>query len=116
MSNVQHKQMAAGRWWELTLCEQLAHIGSEVSRFLRWRERNPRIAQGALMRAIELLDLTLDDTRHRTSVARLREIARTREVLLDFVVGPNAYHSSGPALQKYFDVFARAAARVRHGA
>jgi len=113
MSPVQHESLAAGRWWELTLCEQMGHIGSEVGRALKWKDRNPAIAQGALERAIELLDLTLDDPRHRRSVARLREIARAREVLLDFLVGENTYHSDGPSLQRYFDAFALAAARGR---
>ena len=97
--------MAAGRWWELTLAEQLGHVGSEVSRTLLWRARNAGIAQGAMERALELIDLTLDDPRHRRSVCRLREIARTREVLLDFLVGPNQYHSTGPELQRYFDAY-----------
>jgi hypothetical protein len=105
--------MAAGRWQRLTLCEQMGHVGSEVGRALRWRTRNPAIAQGALERAIELLDLTLDDPRHRLSVARLREIARTRETLLDFMVGQNVYNTTGAALQRYFDAFALAAARAR---
>ncbi|MBM3318683.1 MAG: hypothetical protein FJY75_12605 [Candidatus Eisenbacteria bacterium] len=108
---VRHRGLAAGRWWELTVCEQMGHVGSEVGRALDWWERNPKIAQGALERALELLDLTLDDPRHRRSVARLREIARAREVLLDFLVGENEYGSTGPGLRRYFDVFARAAAR-----
>lgn len=79
-----HKDLAEGRWWELSLYEQLENVGSEVSRALRWKTRNPGIAQGAIERVLELLDLTLADPRHRRSVARLREIARTREVLVDF--------------------------------
>jgi hypothetical protein len=109
MTEPLHREMAAGRWWQLTLAEQLGHVGSEVSRTMRWSTRDARIAQGAMDRALELLDLTLDDPRHRRSVARLREIARLREVLVDFLVGPNAYGSTGPALQKYFDAYAFAA-------
>jgi len=109
MTEVRHRELAAGRWWQLPLAEQLGHVGSEVSRTLRWRTRDARLAQGALERALELIDLTLDDPRHRRSVARLREIARAREVLLDFLVGPNDYRSTGPALQKYFDAYAMAA-------
>ena len=105
--------MAAGRWWTLTLAEQLGNIGSEVSRALSWRSRNPRIAQGAMERALELIDLTLDDPRHRSSVARLREICRVREILLDFLVGTNQYGSTETTLQRYFDAFAVAAARRR---
>ena len=108
MTDVKHREQAAGRWWQLTLAEQLGNVGSEVSRTLRWRSRNASIAQGAMDRALELLDLTLADPRHRRSVARLREIARAREVLVDFLDGPNQYHSSAASLQRYFDAYALA--------
>lgn len=113
MSAIRHRELAEGRWWTLTLAEQLGNIGSEVSRTLKWRSRDPRLAQGALERALELIDLTLDDPRHRSSVARLREICRTREVLLDYLVGPNQYATNAEDLQRYFDAFAVAAARAR---
>jgi len=113
MKDVKHREMAGGRWWKLTLAEQLGNVGSEVSRALKWRSRDPRIAQGALERALELIDLTLADPRHRRSVARLREIARAREVLLDFLVGPNQYGSTAAGLQRYFDAYAVAASRRR---
>jgi|SRR5678815_4751854 hypothetical protein len=109
MTGVRHADLAAGRWWTLPLAEQLGHVGSEISRTLRWKNRNPVIAQGALQRALELLDLTLADPRHRRSVTRLREIARAREVVVDFVAGPNQYNSTGPSLQRYFDAYALAA-------
>ena len=113
MTDVMHREMAAGRWWTLSLAEQLGHVGSEVGRTLRWRPRDARVAESAMERALELLDLTLADPRHRRSVARLREIARAREVLLDFLVGPNEYRSTGPALQRYFDAYAALASRTR---
>jgi hypothetical protein len=108
---MQHRDMQAGRWWQMSLAEQLGNVGSEVSRAIRWSARNPALAQGALHRALELIDLTLDDPRQRQSVARLREIARAREVVVDFLAGPNQYGSTGPSLQKYFDAFALAARR-----
>jgi hypothetical protein len=109
----QHRDLSAGRWWDLSLAEQLGNVGSEVGRAIRWMPTHPARAQAALHRALELIDLTLDDPRHRRSVARLREIARTREVLVDFLAGPNQYRSSGPSLQRYFDAFAVAASRRR---
>jgi hypothetical protein len=115
MTGVQHADLAAGRWWTLTLAEQLGHVGPEVSRTLRWQSRNPPIAQGAMQRALELIDFTLADPRHRRSVARLREIARAREVLVDFVDGSNQYHSTGPSLQRYFDAYAVAARKRSTG-
>ena len=109
MSGVQHRDLAAGRWWELSLAEQRGNIGSEISRATRWPGRNDGLARGALERALELFDLTLDDPRHRCSEARLRELARAREVVVDFFDGPNDYHSTAAGLQKYFDAYAIAA-------
>lgn len=111
MSQVQHRDLADGRWWQLSLAEQLGHVGSEISRAVRWTSRRPDMAQGAVYRALELLDLTLADPRQRQSPARLREIARAREVVADFFAGPNQYGSTGPSLQKYFDAYAVAARR-----
>jgi hypothetical protein len=53
------------------------------------------------------------DMRHRASVARLREICRAREVLLDFLNGANQYRSTEADLRRYFDAFAVAAANER---
>lgn len=111
MTSVQHRDLAAGRWWELSLAEQLGNVGSEVSRAIRWQSRNPDVARGALHRALELLDLTLADPRMTPNRGRLREIARAREVVADFLAGPNEYASTGASLQKYFDAYAIAARR-----
>lgn len=116
MNSPLHKDSAAGRWWELSLYEQLGNVGSEVGRALRWKTRNPQIAQGAFERALDLMDLTLDDPRHRQSVSRLRELARAREVLVDFLAGSNEYQSTDDSLQRYFDAFAVAAALARERA
>jgi len=113
MTDMKHRELTAERWFTFTLAEQLGNVGSEVSRTLKWRSRNPEIAERAMARVLELIDLTLDDPRQRSSVARLREICRVREVLLDFLVGPNQYNSTELTLQRYFDAFAVAAAKAR---
>ena len=110
---VQHRDLASGRWFAMSLAEQMANIGSEVSRATRWSGKNADLARSALYRALELLDLTLDDPRHRRSVARLRELARTREVLIDSFDGRNEFATTASSLQKYFDQFARAARAPR---
>lgn len=71
------------------------------------------MAQAALYRGLELMDLMLDDPQHRGSVARLREIARVREVMVDVLSGTNEYGSTALSLQRYFDHFA-VLARRRH--
>ena len=110
-----HRDLAAGRWETMTIAEQMGNVGSEVGRALKWKDRNPEIARNAVNRALDLMDLTLADPRYRASVARLREIARTREALVDFLIGSNEYGSTAASLQRYFNAFAMAAARARHG-
>ena len=57
--SIQHRELAAGRWWELSIAEQLGNVGSEVGRSIRWSSRNPELARAALDRALELIDLAL---------------------------------------------------------
>ncbi len=102
----------ASRWRSLSLAEQFGNIGSEISRAIRWSATNPDRSRSALYRGLELFDMMLDDPQHRRSVARLREIARAREVVVDFLAGSNEYGSTGPSLQKYFDYFAVTARRA----
>lgn len=109
--STEHRDLAAGRWLELSLAEQLGNVGSEFGRAVRWSSSRPALSEKAFHRALELLDLTLDDPRHRRSLPRLREIARAREVVADFFSGENRYGSTAASLQKYFDAFAVAARR-----
>ena len=52
--NYQHQQLAEGRWNKLSFLEQMANVGSEVERTLRWKEKgNSRYSQLAFFRALE---------------------------------------------------------------
>ena len=101
-----HKELAAGRWFQLSLMEQLANIGSEVSRARRWKGKDENTFQNAVERALELFDLTLEDPRWR---GRLREIARAREVFCDAILGGKEYGSQLEDIDRYFFYFALAA-------
>ncbi len=105
-----HQDLAAGRWQTLSLSEQLGNVGSEVGRALKAREQHSDRFQPAFDRALELLDLTINDPRHR---GRTRELCRVREVLCDFLVGENAYGSTADSLDRYFLAFAMSARRGR---
>ncbi|MFA5800509.1 MAG: hypothetical protein WC840_06175 [Candidatus Peribacteraceae bacterium] len=106
MTNVLHTELAAGRWQGFPLMLQLAHVGSEVSRAHNAKKMGNDIRlQSALCRMLELLDLTIADPKNKY---RLRELCRAREVLCDFLVGDNVYHSTGASLNRYFLQFAAA--------
>ena len=112
MSATLHAGLAAGGWYQLTLMEQLANVGSEVGRAAQAKALgNDRRLASALDRCLELFDLTLSDNRWRF---RRREIARAREVVCDFFIGSNAYGSSAESLDRYFLAYAVAARSDRH--
>jgi hypothetical protein len=94
-----HKELAEGRWSKLSLAEQLANIGSEVGRARKWQGKDEKIFWSAIERALELLDLTLMDSRWK---GRLREIARVREVFCDAITGGKEYKDSLKNLDRYF--------------
>lgn len=99
----------AARWHQLPLNQQLANIGSEVSRISSWRARGDEARQQqAAVRAFELLALTIADARWR---GRRRELTRLREVSLDVCFGSGEYGASLDELQAYFLSFALAARR-----
>ena len=103
----QHKELASGRWKELSLVEQMANIGSEVSRAMRWRKKaRPEFAQRAAVRALELLDLSVGAGH---SYPRLKELTRVREAVVDYFFGSNEFASSEALWRSYFDHFNYAA-------
>ena len=104
----QHRELAAGRWQQLPFLEQMANIGSEVERALNWREKNPAYCQQACERALELADLTLESA---ASPARLKELSRVREALVDYFFGTNQFLSTPASWRNYFASFAYAARR-----
>ena len=105
--NFIHKELAAGKWNELTLMEQLSNIGSEVHRTIVWHRKNDKESfQNAFYRALELFDLTMQDNRWR---GRTKEIARSREVFCDYFAGDNQYNLDLDSFDKYFLQFTMAA-------
>lgn len=106
-----HESLAAGRWREFTLAEQLGNVGSEIGRAARAHATgDERRFESAIGRGIELLDLTMADERWR---GRLKEITRAREVVGDAMTGGRAYGTTWEALEEYFMHFATAARRDR---
>ncbi|MBN2483998.1 MAG: hypothetical protein JXD21_07360 [Candidatus Omnitrophica bacterium] len=109
--NYQHKNLAQGRWQQIPFLEQMANIGSEVSRALRWQSKeNHAYCRQAAERALELIDLTLVDVQ---TFPRLKEITRMREALVDYFFGTNQYSSTPKSWENYFLPFAYSARKGR---
>lgn len=98
-----HQTLAEGRWGQFSLVEQLANIGSEVGRAARWQNKNAQSYEMASRRALELLDMTMRDSRWR---GRLKEISRAREIFCDAFLGSGIYKTTLPDLERYFSQFA----------
>ena len=89
----------AGRWNQLTLMEQLAHVGSEVERAIRAHEAGNRTRfDGALARALELFDFTAADD--RWAGPRRREILRAREEFCRLFFDENVPENSAAGLRR----------------
>lgn len=97
------------RWKSMPFVEQMANIGSEVGRTAKWVQKSKHtMAEGAFVRALELIDLTLKfgrmDSPYRGDM--LRELCRVRELFC------GAYEGSDISfliwLDKYFGDFAQA--------
>ncbi len=101
-----HKNLAAGRWFELSLSAQLGNIGSEYNRAITARRKGDQERyQNACDRTLELCELTIDDMRWRGKPA-LKEICRLNEEVARTLVDEQ---QPDPRLQSYFDGHAYAA-------
>lgn len=101
--NFYHKELSDGRWQELSFAEQMANMGSEVERSIKWKNKNkPERSQLAFFRALELMDFTIAD---KKNIKRLGELCRTREVLVDYFFADNQYKSTDKLWQNYFRAF-----------
>ncbi|KKR48367.1 MAG: hypothetical protein UT86_C0006G0005 [Candidatus Magasanikbacteria bacterium GW2011_GWC2_40_17] len=99
--DTQHKNLAEGRWFTLSLAEQLGNVGSEVGRAVKWQKQgNEEQKERALFRAFELLDLTIMDPKW-LKTPRLKEICRSREMLGAAFYG-GEFKSRPEEMEKYF--------------
>lgn len=100
------------RWFTLSLAEQLGNIGSEVGRARAWHGKDDQSFWGAVLRALELFDLTQEDGRWNR---QRKELDRARESFADAVLGGKEYQSTLSDLERYFMQFALVVSRTRGG-
>jgi hypothetical protein len=80
-----HKELADGKWFKLSLIEQLANISCNI-------------------------DFTVRDPKNK---GQLREVLRTREALVDHFMYDNEYQTTDEIWSNYFYQFNYAAALQR---
>ena len=96
-----HTGLTSARWRQFNIYEQLANVGMDVFRAILWREKGRLdLSEKAFFRALELLSLTIDDPKNHG--AKLKELCRLYEVLVDYFAGDNIYGSSDKLWEKYF--------------
>ncbi|HIB57805.1 MAG TPA: hypothetical protein EYO41_01085 [Candidatus Marinimicrobia bacterium] len=95
------------RWAKMPLVEQMANIGSEISRASHWRiKNNVEYSNNVVNRALELITFTIDSISVKL---HLKKLTRVREAINDYFYGSNKFSSSDVLWQKYFDHFNYAA-------
>jgi hypothetical protein len=99
-----HKELISGKWAQMSLMEQLANVGSEVSRTSKWKKKENEIyAQNSFERALELLDLTI---LHSPRFPATKELCRAREEICKHFYESDA--DEFEKLNRYFLPFALA--------
>lgn len=102
--NFIHKDLAKGKWFEMTFCSQMANIGAEVSRMIYFKNaNNQKLGEQAFERVFDLFDLTIIDKKNKN---RLKEVLRAREALADYFYSKNTYKTTETFWKNYFLGFA----------
>jgi len=114
---IYHKELAAGRWKELSFIEQMGNIGSEVGRAFRYfKERDEQRFSIAFEMAMELFELTLQDERWM-GLNTEKEVIRTRDLFCTLVKNTgltNELEKEMNSLDDYFLWYGALANEIRH--
>ena len=94
---------SAIRWYEMSTRRQMANVGSEVGRAIRWKNKgNARRKVGFCNKAIEFLEITKEDPKNQN---RRGELDACIEELRDYFLGENEYNTTDDVLIRYYDAF-----------
>ena len=89
-------------WYSMPVNVQIANIGSEVGRALRWKDRDPQKAENFCRKAISFWEIVKSDPKNRF---RVKEFQAAIDELEDFFLGENLYQTSEQVLRHYYDAF-----------
>ncbi len=96
------------RWAQMSIYEQLGNISSEVGRAINaTRAGKEKRAQGAIDRAVDLLDATVEVLIQQKS-PRVKEVLRARDEFLRLFYD-GTFDEDADNIARYFNLFAIAA-------
>ena len=99
------------RWFGMSVKMQLANVGSEVSRAIRWKNKGEEEKKVRFCdKAIDLLQLTKKDPKN---ACRHGELDFCIEELQDYFKGDNYYQTTDAMLTRYYDAFIYDGAKLR---
>ena len=110
ISNIFHKELAAGKWHQMPLAMQMGNIWSEMNRFIKNFEKDSGRADQTFNRMLELIDLSINDPRWKN---RSGEFLRLREIVCDMHEPKRQLTVSFQELENYFLPFAMRALNDR---
>ena len=90
------------KWYSMPVNVQIANIGSEVERALRWKDRDPKKAENFCRKAISFWEIVKSDPKNRF---REEEFQTAMDELEDFFLGENLYQTTEQDLRRYYDAF-----------
>ena len=101
------------KWAAMDFISQMANIGSEVGRTLKWKQKgNTTLAQNAFIRALDLFDLTIKVGRNNgpqsSRDSMLREVLMARDQFCEEYLSEDS-NAIAPS-DRYFSQFAKACA------
>lgn len=96
------------RWAQMSIYEQMGNISSEVGRAINaTRAGKEKRAQGAIDRAVDLLDATVEVLIQQKS-PRVKEVLRARDEFLRLFYD-GTFDEDADNIARYFNLFAIAA-------
>lgn len=107
---VHHKNLDKNpqNWYKFSLMEQLANIGTDVARAIRYKNAGKNLdSELAFERSLELIYLTVEDPKNKK---RLKEILRVKECWIDYFCFNNEYKTDERFWLNYFYNYNYAAA------
>ena len=101
------------KWAAMDFISQMANIGSEVGRTLKWKQKgNTALAKNAFIRALDLFDLTIKVGRNNGSQSSrdsmLREVLMARDQFCEEYLSEDS--NAIARSDRFFSQFAKACA------